>query len=177
MSEQTKNIAPDSKKINELIKKIAYMSKNGVEQGERDSAKDKLEVLCMKYGIEYNDADDFESVTRAFKYANNESKYILQHCIWDVLNDAEITQESSSKELFAVLNLSEYVEVKERHKHYWKLYKKEKESFMTAFILKNNIGVEVVSEEKENKDDVAKITVMMGAIAEKPYTKETEKIE
>lgn len=174
MSEKNKNITPDSKKVNELIQKIAYMSKNGAEQGERDSAKNKLEVICMKYGIEYHDADDFESLARAFKYANNESKYILQHCVWDVLSDAEITQDSTSKQLFAVLSLSQYVEVKERHKHYWKLYKKEKESFMTAFILKNNIGVEVVSEPKENEDDVAKITVMMGGIEKAPYLKKIE---
>jgi hypothetical protein len=175
------NITPDSDRVNELIKKLAYMSKAGSEKGERESAKNKLNEVCMKYGIDYEDVDDLESSTKSFKYANNESKYLLSHCIWDVLPEAEITSESKTRELFVVANLSQQIEIAERYKHYWKAYRKEKETFATAFVLKNNIGVKINNEPSEpnNKEKQVKLTVMMSGIDGEPYleTKEQKQIK
>jgi hypothetical protein len=138
---ENKNITKDSKKVKSLISKLAYMYKAGTEQGEKYSAKKKLDNICMKYGIPYEEVDYLESSTRSFRYVNSESKLILSHCIWSVVCDAKITSESSTRQLFVILTLSQQIEVSEQYNYYWKLYKNKREKFTSNFILKNDIGV------------------------------------
>jgi hypothetical protein len=141
MSVQDKNITKDTNKVKSLLSKLAYMYRAGTEKGERESAKKKLDDICMKYGIPYEDEDYLESSARSLRYTNSESKMILSHCIWDVVSDAEITCESSTRELFVVLTLSQQIEISEQYNYYWKLYKNKRENFTSNFILKNDIGV------------------------------------
>lgn len=172
-----KIITPDTIAINNLIAKVAKLAERGVD-GEKQSAINKLNQLCLKYGIEYVGLDELESKVRTFKYSTFESKTILAHCIWDAIPDVDIQGDSSIKSLFVICTLSQFVEIKERYKHYYKIYKEECKTFMTAFILKNNIGVKIDNEntETKSKEDVVKLNVMMNLIQESPYEK-TRNIE
>jgi len=149
--ESNKNIYIDTNRVKSLISKLAYFSEAGTEEGERDSAKNKLNEICMKYGIIYDGSTFLESTAKSFKYSNNESKMILSHCIWDVVNNAEITGDSRRKDLFVVMTSSQQIEVNERYCFYWKKYKKEIKLFTTNFILKNKIGLEINQPIKQNK--------------------------
>lgn len=149
MCNKTKNINKDSADVYDLISKVEELAKRGVD-GEKVVAQKKLNELCLKYGVVCNEIDGFESIVRSFKYHNTDAKIMLSHCIWDVLPNAEIQNDSLLKTLFVVSTIPQLIKIKERYKYYSKKYKEESKKYLNTFILKNNIGVETKSFENTN---------------------------
>lgn len=128
-----------------LIEKLSNMSKQGSEEGERSVAKLKLNQICMKYGIEYEDGDDLTPKPRCFKYVSIESKKVLSQCIFEVIKGVEVRENYLEKNLIAISSFSDYIEINKIYKKYWDTYKKERKlllkNFTHSFIEENNIGL------------------------------------
>jgi len=130
----------DGSSVSDLIGKVSELAKRG-EAGERDVAKQKLNEICMKYGVECELVDGLDERARIFKYVNNESKTILSHCIWDVVCDAEIQVDTLSKQLISVLSFTESMIIKEKYKQHWKMYLNERKVFTEQFVRDYSLGL------------------------------------
>jgi len=159
----------DTEEVRALLVKLNELAKRGVG-GEADNARSKLKSLLLKYDLDISDLDDLVESRREFPYGGTDVKQLLAQCIWDARPDAEIT--SSKKRLYAILTLSEYVEVKEKYAHYSKCYKKEREQFLSAFIKKNGIGTtppEGYVAPDMSKEEQKKEAILMAAIANNEF--------
>ena len=130
----------ESSSVSVLIGKVSELAKRG-EAGERDVAKQKLNEICMKYGVECELVDGLDERARVFKYVNNESKTILSHCIWDVVCDAEIQVDTLSRQLISVVSFADSVIINEKYKQHWKLYISERKVFTDGFVRDYNLGL------------------------------------
>lgn len=142
MNNEYENIeTPDLDKIKSLITKVSELAKRGVD-GEKESAKKKLEKLLNKYGININDINNDDKQKRIFRIKNREDYLaVLGHVIWDIVPNLDISENTRRLEVYCNLTNEQYIEVAEKFDCYWKLWCKEKEQFMLAFIIKNNLGV------------------------------------
>jgi len=176
MVEMERNIGSDSREINSLISKVAALASRGID-GEKEAAEIKLNEICLKYGISYIDSSDFECAVRRFKYTTIESRKILSHCIWSVVSDVDVRYDGKSHKVFARLNATQYIEILERYKHYWKGYKEEKEIFTLSFIVKNNLGLKISKEpvNESEMEKIIKVRTMMSVMNDNQFEK-TKKI-
>jgi uncharacterized membrane protein YcgQ (UPF0703/DUF1980 family) len=158
----------DSKKIKNLMVKVKALAERG-ENGEMDNAKQKLKELMQKYQITKFEEQKYKK--RSFKLADyNDCKTIMVHCILDSSPDAEIDGSLQKKELYCKLTDEQYIDVCEKFNHYFPEFHKQREAFVKAFIIKNNLGIEnTVSDEEE--ESVSDILDMMNGIKSSSYKK------
>ena len=129
----------DSKKIRELIKKVKVLAERG-EKGERDVAKVKLKELMEKYQL--TKFEESKSKKRSFKLVDfNDCKTIMVHCILDTKKTAQVEGDERKKELYCGLTDEEYIDVCEKFNHYYPEFCNQREAFVKAFILTNNLGI------------------------------------
>lgn len=125
----------------ELLLKFKALSEQG-NGGEKDTATDMLNKALKKHGLTLEDLEKEEKQIRAFKIKDRgDSSVILCQCIWDVSPDSKIQQNTKKLEVYCELNVSDFVEVSEKYKHYYNIWLKEKKEFLTAYILRNKIGL------------------------------------
>lgn len=158
----------DSKKIKSLIKKVKELANRG-DANERDVAKQKLNELMAKY-----DLKKFEPKVRkrSFKLANYEDcKDIMVHCIIDTNPKSEIEGSLKSKELYVKLTDEEYVDVCEKFNHYYPEYYRQKQLFLKAFILKNEIGIVESENEEQEESEIEDLVSVLNFVKEKRYSK------
>lgn len=156
----------DSKKIKELIKKVKILSERG-EKNERFVAKAILKDLMAKYQIKKFDED--KNKKRVFKLVDfGDCKTIMVHCILDTKPKASVDGSKQKKELYCFLTDEEYVSVCEKFNHYYPEFVKQREVFVKAFILANNLGI-VDGESDVNDGDVNEIKKMLGNVKATNY--------
>lgn len=156
----------DSKKIKELIKKVKILSERG-EKNERFVAKAILKDLMAKYQIKKFDED--KNKKRVFKLVDfGDCKTIMVHCILDTKPKASVDGSKQKKELYCSLTDEEYVSVCEKFNHYYPEFVKQREVFVKAFILANNLGI-VDGESDVNDGDVNEIKKMLGNVKATNY--------
>ena len=141
----------DSKKIKALMVKVKALADKG-EGGEKETAKRKLAELLHKYNITKFDERKYKK--RTFKLADfNDCKTIMIHCIIDTNKTSQIEGYKAKKELYCKLSDEEYVEVCEKFNHYYPIFNRQRESFVKAFILKNDLGITEYPNAIENIED------------------------
>ena len=129
----------DSTKIRSLIKKVKALAEHG-ELGEKESAKVKLNQLLDKYQIKI--FEEAKKKKRSFKLADfGDCKTIMVHCIFDTDSIAKIEGSKQKKELYCKLTDEEYIDVCEKFNHYYPDFYRQREAFIKAFILKNDLGI------------------------------------
>lgn len=140
-----KNIKSNSRDIGKLVENLAFMVEGGSTEGEKNTAMEKLNLICMKYGVDYDGMGTVKSKARCFKYSNSESRDILSQCIFELIYGVEVVDNYTDKKLVAISTLAQYIEVYDMFNHYWKLYRQQRkrliETFKTSFIEVNNIGL------------------------------------
>jgi len=145
------HITPDLDRIKLLVTKVNELVKRGVD-GEKQAAQKKLEKLLKKYGIDINDINNDDKHKRIFRIKNREDYLsILVQVIWDIVPRLDVVQNTKRLEIYCNLTNEQYIEVKEKFESYWNLWFKEKEQFMLAFIIKNNLGVGKGNSSKDAK--------------------------
>lgn len=158
-------------KLIELIKKLRVMAEKGTTY-EKTSAQDKLDNICVKYGINIEELfHPKPRKKRVFKLSSfTDEKDILVHCLLDSFAEAEITGNESLRQIHVKLTDSEYQEVLSKFTHYWALYLKERDALLSAFIIKNDIGI-INSEttESEVEQDIESILDYLNIVKEENY--------
>ncbi len=147
-----------SDKIRELLLKLKALAESGID-GEKKSAENMLSRFLKKHNLSLDDLHDTERMERVFKIKEKtDAPKIFAQCVWDVVPDSEITEHEKNLQMYCKLNNSEYLEVSEKFNHYYNAWLNEKKQFMTAFILKNSIGIKESSGSSMSDDDVKGIT-------------------
>lgn len=159
-----------SDKIKELLLKFKSLSEQG-DGGEKTTATDMLNKALKKHGLTLEDLEKEEKELRIFKVKDKgDSSIILSQCIWDVVPDAKIQQHNKRLEIYCELNSSDFIEVTEKYKHYYNFWLKEKKHFLTAYILRNKIGLGgETSENKMSQEEVLSIAKKMNSIDDNKF--------
>ena len=158
----------DLAKIKSLINKVKALSEKGVG-GEKENAKIKLKELLDKYNLKK--FKENESKLRTFKLADfGDCKTIMTHCIIDTKKDAEIEGYKTKKELYCKLTDMEYIEVCEKFNHYYPEFHKQREAFIKAFIIKNDLGI-IDSGQNDEDENLSIINNMLKSVKESKYKK------
>lgn len=161
------NSIKDSKQIKKLISKVKNLAERG-DDGERENAKAKLQILLEKYNIKK--FEESKKKERSFKLADFlDCKVIMTHCILDTNKDSEISGDARKKELYCKLTDEEYIDVCEKFNHYYPEYYKQKECFLKAFIIKNDLGI--VDSEDVNDTDIDSIIDVIDFVQENKHKK------
>lgn len=155
----------DSKKIKALMVKVKALADKG-EGGEKENAKKKLNELLEKYNITKFEEKKYKK--RTFKLADfNDCKTIMTHCIIDTNKNASIEGYKAKKELYVKLSDEEYIDICEKFNHYYPIFHRQRESFVKAFILKNDLGITDLTPnqiEEAEAEEIAEISDMMKGI-------------
>jgi len=158
-------------KLIELIMKLRVMADRGTPN-ERVSAQNKLDNICEKYRININELLFPKSLKkRTFRlHSFTDEKDILIHCILDSVPESEVQGNETLRQIQVKLTDSKYKEVLDKFNHYWSLYQKERDALLTAFIIKNNIGIiDNSSSEKEINQDVESIIDYLSVVKQENY--------
>jgi hypothetical protein len=158
----------DLNKIKVLISKVEALADKGVG-GEKENAKIKLKELLDKYNIKK--FKENENKLRTFKLVDfADCKTIMTHCIIDTKKDAEIEGYKTKKELYCKLTDKEYIEVCEKFNHYYPEFYKQREAFIKAFIIKNDLGI-IDSGQNNEVEDLSMINSMLKSVSQNKFTK------
>ncbi len=159
-----------SNKIKELLLKLKSLSEKGIG-GEKDNATDMLNKALKKYSITLEDLEKEEKEPRVFKIKNREdSLTILFQCINDVCADSRVDFSPKVLQAYCDLNTSDYIEVSEKYKHYYNIWLKEKKQFLTAYILRNKIGLSDKPSDKEiDEEERLAIIKKMSSIGDSKF--------
>jgi len=138
----------DLSKIKSLANKLNNLYEKG-DKNEKDVAKSKLDSLLKKYSIKsYNDLNVYK---REFKLADwNDCLIIMTHCILDTVN-IEIEGDKKAKCLYCNLTDSQYIEVCEKFNHYYPMFVNQRDNFIKAFLLANDLGI-IDADDKDVSD-------------------------
>lgn len=158
----------DSKKIKLLMSKVKALADKG-EAGERETAKRKLAELLVKYNITKFEESKYKK--RSFKLSDfNDCKTIMVHCILDTVPKIDIDGNRSKKELYCKLTDEQYIDVCQKFNHYFPEFHKQREAFVKAFIIKNDLGI-VEGDSDIELDEIKHIKDMFSVVDEKRYGK------
>jgi hypothetical protein len=131
-------ITPDLDKIKSTLVKVKKLAEEGSE-GEKQAAQSKLSTLLEKYGVDLSELDEHVIQERDIKYNKDpDSRDIMVQIILSVA-ETRIWVSSKKYLAHAMLTSQQYIEVVEKYKYYWNLYKKQREYFKRAFVTKNKL--------------------------------------
>ena len=160
----------DSNRIKSLLLKIKELAERG-EKGERENAKLKLNELMSKYGISNFDVNK-KYKKHSFKLFDfDDCKVIMTHCILDTNTNNIIEGDKRKKELYCDLTDEQYIDVCEKFNHYYPDYHSQKENFLKAFIIKNELGIEDTIDSEEDSDSILEILNKTKIINRNKYEK------
>lgn len=155
-------------KLIELAKKLREMALKGTPN-ERIVAKKKLDEISVKYKIDIEKL--FYPITRkkrVFKLGSFlDEKDLIVHSIIDTFPEAQITGNEQLRQIHVLLSDAEYKEVNEKFCFYWDLYLKEREALLSAFIIKNDIGI--VDRDNEIEQDINSVVEYMNLVRTTKY--------
>lgn len=156
----------DSKKIKELIKKVRVLAERG-EKNEKEVALCKLKELMAKYQIKK--FEESKHKKRVFKLVDfGDCKTIMVHCILDTNPKTSVDGSKQKKELYCTLTDEEYINVCEKFNHYYPEFVKQREVFVKAFIVANNLGI-IDGESDVSEDVVNEIKDMLSNVKATNY--------
>lgn len=149
----------------ERLKKLYVLALRGVG-GEKEQAQALLEKLLKKYAMSIDDLDDEHIKEYLLTYHGKEQKKILIQTVYKVLDDTsslfELRSSESGRKCRTILSVSctaaQKAEIDFLFDFYTRLWEKEREALLQAFIQKHSIfgslkdgekGMELSDEELE----------------------------
>lgn len=161
--------------IRERLKKLYALALRGVG-GEKEQAEAILKKLIKKYGVSMEEID--EDVIKEFKinYSGAAERKILMQIVYKVTNETGRTYgfvyKKSGRDCRTILGVScteaQKIEIEFLFDFYKKLYKKELEALLLAFIHKHELFGRLKEGEQGAQlslEEEAKLYAMMGVLS------------
>ena len=127
-----------------LLKKVRALAEHGVG-GEAENAEKLLARMMKKYGISEEELDEETRVRHDFTYHGGEEKKILRQVVYKVTGGYayELVYTASGRKVRTQLGAdctpAEKVEIEYLFDFYKRLWEKEKDAFLAAYIQKHRI--------------------------------------
>lgn len=138
--------------IIELAKKLKALAEQGVD-GERNTAKLKLESLMAKHNIKPEDLEVDIIIDFDFTVYNRHKQLFIQ-IVANTLDDPHVYKVRGLRRLLRVpCTASEAVEIQGKFDFFKAAYQKQMEIFQLAFFAKNNL---FSKKPKENNKELTK---------------------
>lgn len=162
-------------RINDRLKKIYALAMQGVD-GEKEAAQRLLDELMKKYSVPFEALEEEEHIDRyEFKYKSNDDAAILIQVIVKVVDTNEHIYEYSRgngrraiKCFLVDCALSEKLEIEFLFDFYKRLFQKEKERLLDAFIQKHELYASHPlgsASKKRSPEELEAIAKMMDALS------------
>jgi esterase/lipase len=180
--------------IIDQIKKVKLLSEKGIDN-EKENAKLLLEKLLKKYNVSLEELLIEDRKEYKFKYKTEFDKKILFQCLAKFAPNVKeyrkyIKINNKVKKVaknIIVVNLTkmEFLDVEASAKFYNKLFNKELELFLYAFLSKHNIfrennekeDIDTKNESKFSKEEISSIISMMSGMRDDEFIATNKQIE
>jgi len=159
--------------INSTLRKVKALADGTSNENERNAALDKFYELMEKHGVSESDLEDEAVTTHDFKWKGERERTLLKQILYKVLNSTDFTSYTYRRGGRKVSNLlgidctkAQKLEVDFLFDFYKELYRREEESFYTAFVQKHHLfGNPSEGEGEElSLEEYLKYRQMMGAM-------------
>lgn len=159
-----------------LLKKIRALAEHGVG-GEAENAEKLLARMMKKYGISEAELDEETRVRHDFTYHGGEEKKILKQVVYKVTGGYtyELVYTASGRKVRTQLGAdctpAEKVEIEYLFDFYKRLWEKEKDAFLAAYIQKHRIfaiRADVEPQEMSLEESIKMSALMRGMSDESP---------
>lgn len=161
--------------IKERLKKLYALALRGVG-GEKEQAEAILKKLIAKYGVSMDDLDEEVINEYEIKYSGEAEQQILKQIVYKVTDDRGrtfgYTYIASGRACRSILGVrcteAQKVEIEFLFDFYKKLYKKELEAFLLAFIHKHELFGRLKEGERGaelSPEEEAKLYAMMRGLS------------
>lgn len=160
----------------ELLRKVRALAERGVG-GEAENAERLLARMMKKYGISEEELDEETRARHDFTYHGGEKKKILQQVVYKVTGGYtyELIYTASGRKVRTQLGAdctpAEKVEIEYLFDFYKRLWEKEKDAFLAAYIQKHRIfaiRTDVEPQEISREEALKMGALMQGMSDESP---------
>lgn len=159
-----------------LLKKIRALAERGVG-GEADNAEEILRRLMEKYGVSEDELDEEERRRHDFEYHGKEQEKLLRQVVYKVTGGYAynlVCRASGRKvktRLGADCTAAEKVEIEFLFDFYTRLWERERDAFLSAFIQKHRIFTirDDIEPQEVSREELLKMqALMLGMSDESP---------
>ena len=159
-----------------LLKKIRALAERGVG-GEADNAEEILRRLMEKYGVSEDELDEEESRRHDFEYHGKEQEKLLRQVVYKVTGGYayNLVYRASGRKvktrLGADCTAAEKVEIEFLFDFYTRLWERERDAFLSAFIQKHRIFTirDDIEPQEVSREELLKMqALMLGMSDESP---------
>ena len=159
-----------------LLKKIRALAERGVG-GEADNAEEILRRLMEKYGVSEDELDEEERRRHDFEYHGKEQEKLLRQVIFKVTGGYaynlvyNATGRKVKTRLGADCTAAEKVEIEFLFDFYTRLWERERDAFLSAFIQKHRIFTirDDIEPQEVSREELLKMqALMLGVSDESP---------
>lgn len=159
-----------------LLKKIRALAERGVG-GEADNAEEILRRLMEKYGVSEDELDEEERRRHDFEYHGKEQEKLLRQVVYKVTGGYayNLVYRASGRKvktrLGADCTAAEKVEIEFLFDFYTRLWERERDAFLSAFIQKHRIFAirDDIEPQEVSREELLKMqALMLGMSNESP---------
>ena len=159
-----------------LLKKIRALAERGVG-GEADNAEEILRRLMEKYGVSEDELDEEERRRHDFEYHGKEQEKLLRQVVYKVTGgyaynlDYRASGRKVKTRLGADCTAAEKVEIEFLFDFYTRLWERERDAFLSAFIQKHRIFTirDDIEPQEVSREELLKMqALMLGMSDESP---------
>lgn len=159
-----------------LLKKIRALAERGVG-GEADNAEEILRRLMEKYGVSEDELDEEERRRHDFEYHGKEQEKLLRQVVYKVTGGYayNLVYRASGRKvktrLGADCTAAEKVEIEFLFDFYTRLWERERDAFLSAFIQKHRIFTirDDIETQEVSREELLKMqALMLGMSDESP---------
>lgn len=159
-----------------LLKKIRALAERGVG-GEADNAEEILRRLMEKYGVSEDELDEEERRRHDFEYHGKEQEKLLRQVVYKVTGGYayNLVYRASGRKvktrLGADCTAAEKVEIELLFDFYTRLWERERDAFLSAFIQKHRIFTirDDIEPQEVSREELLKMqALMLGMSDESP---------
>lgn len=159
-----------------LLKKIRALAERGVG-GEADDAEEILRRLMEKYGVSEDELDEEERRRHDFEYHGKEQEKLLRQVVYKVTGGYayNLVYRASGRKvktrLGADCTAAEKVEIEFLFDFYTRLWERERDAFLSAFIQKHRIFTirDDIEPQEVSREELLKMqALMLGMSDESP---------
>ena len=159
-----------------LLNKIRALAERGVG-GEADNAEEILRRLMEKYGVSEDELDEEERRRHDFEYHGKEQEKLLRQVVYKVTGGYayNLVYRASGRKvktrLGADCTAAEKVEIEFLFDFYTRLWERERDAFLSAFIQKHRIFTirDDIEPQEVSREELLKMqALMLGMSDESP---------
>lgn len=159
-----------------LLKKIRALAERGVG-GEADNAEEILRRLMEKYGVSEDELDEEERRRHDFEYHGKEQEKLLRQVVYKVTGGYayNLVYRASGRKVKtrfgADCTAAEKVEIEFLFDFYTRLWERERDAFLSAFIQKHRIFTirDDIEPQEVSREELLKMqALMLGMSDESP---------